>query len=505
MPTPRRQGARGLKSPTFVLASLHNYRMSRFSGLAGRAAKFFQMYLIQLSDGWLALPISLLPRRWPFDASMQNPVSESSKEGIVRFRRIKKKDLRNAWISGVNYFRAGRYEEAITAFSSVSDVDFEDVTVRLGRFYSAQAHRHLGMRLLRAKRPAAAADHFQEAMRLNPREIDLADYLAGCYVRQRKNNDAQRVLEDVIQAHPKRSGTLVKLALLRCREGNVKNAIELAERAVEAAPTDARIRYCYGLILSRDTQYERAAQQFTEAIAADDTHVDAYAQLGLVRAVMGDMSGAAAALAVAHRYRPDDARIATELSLVTAAMVQKTDADGSPQSLQPSTRVGRDAGSRLGRIIEDEPEYIEALLALPDTEMDRTIFGEILVILRHAVLRHPEYADLYYYLSRVLARIGDLDAAIVAGEGAVERNPRYVKALILLGRLYGRTQRNQPAIVRLREALSAGAVYPDVYCLLGNLYRDQGDVRSATEQYRAALSLNENYRPAVEALAGLAA
>ena len=436
---------------------------------------------------------------------MQDPVSEAPKEGAVRFRRIKKKDLRNAWISGVHHFHAGRYEEAVAAFSPALDVDFEDVTVRLSRFYSAQAHRHLGTRMLRAKRPAAAADHFQEAMRLNPRETGLADYLAGCYVRQRKIRDAQRVLENVVQAHPKRSGTLVKLALLRCREGDVQNAIELAERAVEAAPADARIRYCYGLILSQDTQYERAAQQFTEAIAADDTHVDAYAQLGLVRAVMGDMPGAAAALAVAHRHRPDDARVATELSLATAAMVQKTDADGSRKSLQLSTRAERVASSRLGRIIEAEPEYIEALLALPDTEMDRTIFGEVLAILQQAVSRHPEYADLHYYLGRVLARMGELDAAIAAGEGAVERNPRYVEALILLGRLYGRTQRNQPAIDRLSEALSAGAAYPDVHYLLGNLYRDQGDAQRAAEQYRAALSLNENYQPAAEALASLAA
>jgi tetratricopeptide (TPR) repeat protein len=313
------------------------------------------------------------------------------------------------------------------------------------------------------------------------------------------------VLERVVRDHPQRSGSLIKLALLKARNGQAAEAIQLARQAVEAAPTDARIRYCYGLVLGQDGQYERAAAQFTEAVAADDAYVEAHAQLGLIRAVMGDMTGAAAALAVAHRMRPEDVRIATQLSLATAAVNQKTDADGTPRPLGVPTLEQRAAHSRLSEIVEEEPEYVDALLSLPTSEMDPTIFGEILAILRHAISRHPEYADLHYYLGRVLARLGHVQEAIEAGETAVQRNPRYTRALILLGRLYGEANRREPGIERLEQAIAAGAAYPDVHYMLGNLYRQQGDTEAAARQYRSALQINADYKPAADALATLAA
>jgi tetratricopeptide (TPR) repeat protein len=103
----------------------------------------------------------------------------------------------------------------------------------------------------------------------------------------------------------------------------------------------------------------------------------------------------------------------------------------------------------------------------------------------------------------VLERLGRREDAITQNEQAVRIDPKFTRALIELGQLYHATDRNEDATSRLEQAVAAGADYADVHFLLGNLYRDCGQLNRARNAYRRALTINERYEAAQEALKAL--
>jgi tetratricopeptide (TPR) repeat protein len=174
---------------------------------------------------------------------------------------------------------------------------------------------------------------------------------------------------------------------------------------------------------------------------------------------------------------------------------------------RPAANVRHDLQDieRLGEAILREPEFVEAFLSLPETEVDGEVFSVLSAVLERALRKHPEYADLHYHCGAVHRRLGHTQAALRHAERAVELNANYVNALILLADLYGRTDRWKAGVERLEQAIRAGANYPDVHYLMGRLFQSGGEIDRARQAYRRALELNGDYPAAKEALAALAA
>jgi tetratricopeptide (TPR) repeat protein len=159
----------------------------------------------------------------------------------------------------------------------------------------------------------------------------------------------------------------------------------------------------------------------------------------------------------------------------------------------------------LSRVIEAEPDFVDAFLAIEDGNVNAQVFTLLLKTLLTALSRQPAQAELHYQCGRVLARLGRHEEAIRENEQAVELKPEFTRALIELGKLYHQTDRDADAATRLEQAIAAGADYADVHYLLGNLYRNQGRVGRARSAYRRALLLNDRYEAAHEALEALPA
>jgi len=112
------------------------------------------------------------------------------------------------------------------------------------------------------------------------------------------------------------------------------------------------------------------------------------------------------------------------------------------------------------------------------------------------------WVELAYYYRRA-GRLQDMESAINHSLTAARRDgiPEYDGAFILL-----RTGRNFPlAEEMLRRYVSGntsedGPVFQALY-LLGQLLEKQGDRKSAAEEYRTALSMASQFRPARDALA----
>lgn len=417
--------------------------------------------------------------------------------------------------SGIAAYTAGRFQEAIDLLHPIVQPargqDAHAATRQWSgkgmpaRFYLAQAHYRLAVRLFEARRFPEATKHFQAAARYNPTGADYARFLAGCYIGTGQFELASQELGAMLRQQPDDAEIRIRLALTQCQQGCPTEAEATLREGIRRQPMHPELHYQLGVCLASQDNLGEAQKLFERTIALDPSHAGAYERLAQCCALVSRHERALAYLQQAHRLEPANARVALQLNLLAQSLL----AAGFKVSVewQPAvnSHYDQEAIERLGEAILREPEFVEAFLSLPETEVDCEVFSVVLAVLEQALRKHPEYADLHYHCGAVYRRLGHTREALRHAQRAVELNGNYVNALILLADLYGRTDQWLAGVERLEQAIRAGADYPDVHCLMGRLFQSGGQIDRARLAYRRALELNGEYSEAKEALAALAA
>jgi tetratricopeptide (TPR) repeat protein len=250
--------------------------------------------------------------------------------------------------------------------------------------------------------------------------------------------------------------------------------------------------------------HDEAELRFVQAMNLDPGHTEAMVSAALCCAVRCSPAESLPLLERAQALRPFDARIGLLLTQAARAVQQQGLAVRVRAAMPDEAEVEDPRGIEdLSRVIERDPEFLDALLSIPVSETPRPVYVMLLHTLEKTLARQPERAELHFHCGQVLERLGQHDAALAESERAVAINPRFVRGLIELARLYRTRNRCEDAAKHLEQAVAFGAEYADVYCLLGHLYREQGEIGRAREAYRHALTINAKYQAAQEALAGL--
>lgn len=406
--------------------------------------------------------------------------------------------------AGMAAFHAGDYELALAHLEAVEPAS--SAHANMARFYVGQSHLRLGMKRFGEKRFAAAADHFRRAADINPSGGGLCRYLETCYVRLRRYDLAAAELARKVAQHPDDIEACVRYALATWKSGEPRKAEDILRRALAARPTEPELLYQLGTMLGAEDRYEEAIDALRRCLVHDPNHGRAHQRIAQCLGVVQRPVEALEHLQHAQRLLPNDGMVAFQLSLLAGQFQARL----RPADLRLGESVvldlhDRRAIERLSQMIHEEPEFLEAFLSLPASEVDREVFAALLTVVERAIDRHPRYADLRHRCGQILTRLGRVDEAVTQVEHAVAINPHYVNALIQLAQLYQTTCRNEEAIVRLQQAIDLGANYPDVHYLLGQLYQSQGRTEEARWAYERALHLNGRFAPARDALMTLVA
>lgn len=380
----------------------------------------------------------------------------------------------------------------------------EDLRRLLKNHFEAEEQLRRGICLLVAGRYEAAEAAFARALRRGSTERSLPSLLAASLVGRGKPHQAARRLDEPLRQHDGSTATRVRHALSLWAAGKHEDAIASLREGIRQDRESAELHFQLGTLQASMEQFGEAELRFVQALNIDRDHTDARVSLALCCGARHAPADALVHLEQAQAKRPYDARIGLQLAQAAKAARQQGTA-ASVRARMPETEATTDLRGieDLSRVIESEPDFVDAFLSIPVGDVDRGVFAMLLATLEMALERQPEQAELHYHCGRVLDRLGNAQDAIRANERAVQIDPTFVRALIELGRLYGRTDRADDARTRLEEAIEAGAEYADVYLLLGNLYRDQGEIGQARRAYGRALTLNTRYAEVIEALESL--
>lgn len=281
---------------------------------------------------------------------------------------------------GLVYLNLGQNERAIEHLSRVLTVQPALSSVRmflglalfranqieaaereLTRVLDAQPAHPLALHLLglcRLKRDQIEEGirALEAALQANPANADAVYTLATAYVGSGEIEKAEALLEGPLQQKTSAEAYLIRGSILNARR-NAKAALQeltQARRLNEKLPTlQTQLGYTYLLLL----EYEKATNEFLNALKQDPNDYHANAYLGWLHIQEKRFSEAAERLQAAQRQKPDNATILYQLGQIhhNNGQVEK-------------------AASMLERAVQLRPAFIPAhvLLARVYSKLKRT-------------------------------------------------------------------------------------------------------------------------------------
>ena len=295
-----------------------------------------------------------------------------------------------------------------------------------------------------------------------------ADPNSEALLKAGRADEALRVLNGEVQANPNDAGAYNRLCRLYFQMQHWDTAMHMAEKSVALEPRNSLYHQWLGRAAGRKAEVSnpftafglarRVKAEFERSVALDGDNISARSDLAeYYLEAPGFLGGDRnKARQQAEAVAPHDAALAAYIH----------------------ARVDEKQGN--GRA---EEQYQKAISISGDSAR--------------------YWIELAYYYRRA-GRPQEMENAINRSLTAAHSDgiPEYDGAFLLL-----RTGRNFPAAVQmLRRYVSGDQTSEDgpvfhAYFLLGQLLEKQGDRHSAAEEYRAALALASQFRPAKDALA----
>jgi tetratricopeptide (TPR) repeat protein len=145
---------------------------------------------------------------------------------------------------GIVLNELGRHEEAQAAFSTAGELDTRDSRAFPSDVGNriAVTHAQLGDLYLVANHPHEAARHYEAALAVRPRFMDIRTKFAESLIELGDLPKAREELETILDARPSFVGARVRLGVVLHRLGDNGSAVREWERCAEEDPSDMRAR-----------------------------------------------------------------------------------------------------------------------------------------------------------------------------------------------------------------------------------------------------------------------
>jgi len=173
---------------------------------------------------------------------------------------------------------------------------------------SAYVHLRWGDALLQSGRVSEAIQQLQIAYDISPEHTPVAALLALAYEQAARKKDAIAMYREVLKADPDNIFVLNNLAFaLSEADGDLNEALALAERAQRQAPADPRISDTVGWVYLKKRNVDAAVQVFSNDVRLMPRNPVFRYHLALALNEKGDRPSAAENLKIALKEKPNGA------------------------------------------------------------------------------------------------------------------------------------------------------------------------------------------------------
>ena len=359
-----------------------------------------------------------------------------------------------------------------------------------------------------------------KAVKLAPQQVLSRFLLAQTYLRTGQPNKTIEALQPVLD-NSRPDGTALALAgEAYLQLGDAKRSEDAFQRALKAAPQDARVRTSAAMAQMVRGNASGAIGEL-EAVAAGDSGTRADLALVSARLRQNDADGALKAIAGLEKKMPDQP---LPLQLRGRVLLLKKDLPGAAKSYEAALskdpayfpavaslaaldmmdKKPEAARARFDAYIKAQPKSWQARLARAELEARTGApAATVLATLRAAVKANPSEAQPHLVLVSNLINSGDGTAALQAAQDATAALPNNLEVMDAQGRAELVSGDNQRAISTFKKLASLQPRNPQHELRLAEAYIATKDNDAAARSLRRAAELQPDNLAVMRSLAKL--
>jgi tetratricopeptide (TPR) repeat protein len=361
-------------------------------------------------------------------------------------------------------FQIGKYDEAISEYKKVLDLQPDDRKAIYGLSQSYEAKNDL----------KEAIDAYKRFLELEPTNEQVRNRIIALYYQTGRMDEAIKEAESYSILSPDDPEARKKLGALYLSQGDYQKAESLFVLYIQSKPDDAQIHFYLGRIAVQKENFEKAKEEFETAVALEDSVPDGWINLALVYLKQDSTQKAIQVYERAMEKVTDKTLI---LYLLGTAYAQEKNYDS--------------AISILRKASDKSPEDTRILLALGSTYEQSGDFDQAVATLERLLRIDSTNASALNYLGYMFADKGiRLDESLAMIKKALEYEPNNGAYLDSYGWVLYRQGQLKEAEIQIKKALEVIGNDPIVHEHLGDIYNALGESKKAKKEWEEALKLN---------------
>ncbi len=406
---------------------------------------------------------------------------EAAQQTVERALRLRSTYAEALLLKGELLIAQNDFPAANAAFQQAINAELQDVEILLT----------IGNLRLRYNEPQAAINAFKYALQVQPRDRGQPDDprlhhgMAQAYLALGKYSQAV--------AHE-------QIAL------DIMNLIQSANQTLRASMLvtlgDAQRLQQYASPQERDVGYNRAEEQYAQALMLDPNQLGALLGQGQTDVLRGNWKMALYHFQEAYTL-PDGDQNAAVSYWIAEALRHQPDLQPDPDNMA-YTQVMAEVTTWYERALSQQPHFPQALLGLAYT---RQALGETDVALQRveqALQQHRNYAEAWLYKGNLLQQQGDTTAALQAYNQSLNANDQLAEAYYRRGRILIQQEQFDRALRDFQQAIRLQDNFPEARYWLGRSYFMQDQMTQALTAFQAAIDSQGGRYSEAEYYQGLA-
>lgn len=324
--------------------------------------------------------------------------------------------------------------------------------------------------------------------------------LANFYAATNRNPDAARVMQDLINRKPDYALARYRLAEMKLQSGDIAGARKLVDEGLVKNERDPQALVLRGRLKLIDNDAKGALEDFQQVLQSEPNSLGGLYFAAEAALRLGNADQARTFAGELERYYPN--YLPTRLLLVQTALTSG-DAQGALRTanelVQRSQSAAPDA-LMTPQMLEEI--RTKALLARGTANLSLNNTAAARNDMQQAAQRNPNSASVYVNLATVAAAERRYDEAASNLERALSIDPanmEAVAALIALPNGIGAER----ALGRVDAALQNQGQNAQLHFLRGQALAARREVDGAEAAFRRALEIDNNFSPALYALAAM--
>jgi tetratricopeptide (TPR) repeat protein len=277
--------------------------------------------------------------------------------------------------------------------------------------HSPVAEHDLGVALARQGQPAAAIEHYRQALKLWPEYADAHYNWGRALAQQGKLTEAIEHYRQALTLWPEYADAHYNLGVALAQQGQPAEAIEHYRQVLKLSPDYADAHYRLGVALARQGNPAGAIEHYQQALRLKPDLADAVNSWGAALVRQGKRAEALERFQHALRLRPDFAAAHANLGAALAGQGRLAEATEHLQQalcLEPGNAI---AHNNLGFVLARQGQPADAIEHY-----------------RRALHLEPDLADAHSNWGEALARQGKLAEAVEHYQQALRIKPDHAGA-----------------------------------------------------------------------------